>query len=299
MTSKTTGPSHGAGLARAFFAARGESPLDAANTRELEEALGSLYQLAKERHPEVQLEAVDFVRFVAPSAANAEALRALRVDELLLCCACLRGNPAALAILDQRLRKLSAHLSRYSRDIDGLLQDLRVKLVVGSPSSTPKLLAYKGKGDLAPWLRVVAVRAAIDIARKRKDVLLDEEEIWALPDSRGAHSHAIDKKTWQRHMKAAFQAALSAIAPKERLLLRQHLVDDVSLDDMARMHRVHRTTITRRLRKSRETLWADVRQRLFNELNLSPAEAEDILLDVRSQLDFSIERVLAAQECTL
>jgi RNA polymerase sigma-70 factor (ECF subfamily) len=95
-------------------------------------------------------------------------------------------------------------------------------------------------------------------------------------------------------MKRAFHLAVAELEPRERNLLRMHLLDGLSIDQIGVFYRIHRATAFRWVAKARERVWDETRNRLREKLRLSPSEYDSILHQVRSQLDLSIERVLGS-----
>src|SRR5688572_18506791 len=81
-------------------------------------------------------------------------LTELRLMDLCLACACVAGDPKALAALDRELVTCSARAIRQVGggrvDADEVAQRLRVRLFVGEQ---PAVTDYGGKGPLLGWLR--------------------------------------------------------------------------------------------------------------------------------------------------
>ena len=75
-------------------------------------------------------------------------------------------------------------------------------------------------------------------------------------------------------------------------MLRLHLLEGAGVGEIADHYGAHRTTITRRLAQSRNTLLVETRRLLVERLRLSRAELEAMVALLRSQLDLSISRVL-------
>jgi len=69
----------------------------------------------------------------------------------------------------------------------------------------------------------------------------------------------------------------------------------MSLDAIARTYRVHRATVARWLAAIREDLDTAVRVRLWDELGVSTTEFQSLWNAVRSDVEVSISRLLAAR----
>lgn len=88
--------------------------------------------------------------------------------ELYLVAGGLAGDPAARRILEaQYLAKVPMHVAHIVRarpggSIEGFMAVLGARLFSRSPGPSPRLADYSGRGLLGSWLRVVAVRLAIE-----------------------------------------------------------------------------------------------------------------------------------------
>jgi RNA polymerase sigma-70 factor (ECF subfamily) len=94
----------------------------------------------------------------------------------------------------------------------------------------------------------------------------------------------------------AFAAALEALEPRERTVLKLHLVHRLSIDKIAQVYQVHRATAARWLVDVRERLYDDTRGRLMEQLQLAPRELDSLLALVRSDIDVSVRRILGEGE---
>jgi len=96
--------------------------------------------------------------------------------------------------------------------------------------------------------------------------------------------------------KAAFQSAIAALEPRQRLLLKLQFVDDLTVDQIGALYGVHRATAARWVARAREALFDETRRRLATELGLSARQLSSILDVVRSHVDVSLLRVLAQDD---
>jgi hypothetical protein len=65
---------------------------------------------------------------------------------------------------------------------DELRQNVRERLFLGTPDAPPRIASYSGEGDLRHWVRVVAMRAALNLTRGPERVFSDEQALGRLPD---------------------------------------------------------------------------------------------------------------------
>jgi RNA polymerase sigma-70 factor (ECF subfamily) len=205
-------------------------------------------------------------------------------DELQLAQACGRGERAALERFEREfLNQVPLFLSRTHAELaDEVMQALRHKLFVDK-----KIAEYSGRGPLAGWLRVVAMRTAIDLRREDK------------PLPRSLMEQAIDspelqvmKERYLPDLKAALSRSLRDLTSEDRNLLRLHLIDGLTLEQIAKLFAVNRSTVFRWLSATREKLFAEARRRLREKLGVSDEEFDSLAQLVRSRLDLSLSEIL-------
>jgi len=215
--------------------------------------------------------------------------------DLYLAAAALASDSGALRILEGLLADIAPALRGIvsDHDIDDIVQELRVRLVVGDRRG-PALEAYAGKGPLRAWLRVSLVRAGFDRRRKPVDVLLDETAWLAMPGIATDPSLVALRKTAGPAIRAAFEAALSKLEARERLILRQHLLDGLSPPDLATLYGVHRVTAFRWLAAIKQRVLADVRASLHDSLHIDEVTLDSLMRRVRDSAAPSVERLLIA-----
>ena len=222
------------------------------------------------------------------------------IAEVDLARAAGNGDAKAIEEIERRyvasLRPVLRGMRLDEARIDDVLQTVRSKLLMRTDEGTTRIEEYAGEGKLAALVRVVAVRTALDQLRGER----------RRPDKAGEVEHAADvllgeaiepelRIIRQRHnaaFKAAFQHAVAALTPKERGILRMHLVDRLAIDDIGALHNVHRSSAARWLVAIRKTLGETTRSQLQEELDLNDAEFESLYRAVDSQLDLSFSRIL-------
>lgn len=261
----------------------------------LETQLGQLLAAARAAWPGVRVTDVDFLRHLAErlGTGEARALTDVHAADLYLVLGCLQGDAVALAAFDRRvLPQVSAALARVAPgdDAEEVRQSLRERLLVGQP---PKLAGYQGSGPLVAWLRAAAVRTALNLRRTEARQAAAEDEALVL-ESLSADDLEL-RHLQQRHaedVRRALREAFAALSPRERTLLRLHVVDGLSLERIGAMYQAHKSTVSRWMAKAHETLWEVTRQQLAERLRLSAGELDSLLRLVRSQLDVSLASLL-------
>ena len=251
--------------------------------------------------PELSLDEGRFTAEVMKRLPEAERLaagRAVHAADLWLAQACAAGDPAALRAFDrQLLGVLGAALGKLglvADQRDEVAQELRARLLVAQGGEPPRIAEFSGRADLRTWLRTAAVRAGIDLLRRRREVALDDEEELALPVLGDDPEVQYLKEHYRAELKAAVAEGLAGLPPRQRLLLKYHHVDRLGVERLGALYQVHHATAARWLHAARERLAGEVQRRLGQKLGISPSELRSVARLVESQLDLSLRRLLAA-----
>ncbi|WP_394823941.1 sigma-70 family RNA polymerase sigma factor [Pendulispora albinea] len=261
--------------------------------RALEAELAQRLLRAREAHRGVALETETFVAFIArkvPAGKPAlEGLRDLHIESLYLAYGCSIGNAAAMSIIEREyLPKLDPALARVGADTDRISeikQRLRERLFTGTEARSPRITEYSGRGDLVRWLRAVAVRIAIDLARgtsgpSDRDV---DELVLQADDPELAHL----KRLYRAEVAEATRAALTNLDTDHRNDLRLYYLDGLRLKELATLRGIGISTMSRRLQTARRALLDDTRRRLRAKLDIGDGDLDSILRLLGSRLDFS------------
>jgi RNA polymerase sigma-70 factor (ECF subfamily) len=269
--------------------------LGAAPSEDLERALAALVAAARAACPDVDVPALDFVRHLAARSAGvdpARAIEGLHAADLYLACACARGDARAVALLEDRflseVPRFLAPLRLPAGAVDEVRQLARERLLVGD---RPRIADYAGRGPLAGWLRVVALRLASDL--RRDDGAAEREGAPPIP--------AVDpemqliKRRYGEAFSRAFADAFAALDAEERNLFRLFYLDGLNLDRIAKLLQVSRATAGRRMLAARQRLLAGTLALVGQRLEVDPDELESLLGVVRSRLEISLPGLLAEQ----
>lgn len=267
---------------------------------DLEPLLTDIVTRARAAWPEVALDAALFAELLGQRVAPND-LPTARTNDLWIACACSTSNdPKALEIVETRyLPDVDVALAKMglsSDRVQEVKQGLRRLLFVGDgEGSPPRIGEYRGSGDLRAWMRVTAMRAALKLIRKDKRETTEGDD--ALLEAR-AHEDdpelAYMKAAYRAAFKTAFQEALESLEARERTLLKQQIVDGLGIDELGALYQVHRATAARWVSAAREKLLMRTRRTFMMRARISSDECESIMRMVRSQLDVSLHRRLAA-----
>lgn len=264
------------------------------------------WEAARARWPGVTLPAPLFVRHVAerlPATASPEGpiaplLGGLALEELYLTCACLQGLASAheafergyLALLPGKLRGLK----QPDAMIDDVCQITRVKLLVVTPESAPRIGEYTGRGALLSWVLVIAGRIASRLRSAEKPAPDDDadEVLKVLPGQGLDPELDVMKRRHHAEFREALRDAAATLSADERHLLRLHFADRLSTYELASLFRVNQSTVSRWLKSARQRVYEETRSRLQARLGLSTPGFKSFLALVNSQLDLSISQLL-------
>ncbi|MEO8554048.1 MAG: sigma-70 family RNA polymerase sigma factor, partial [Kofleriaceae bacterium] len=251
--------------------------------------------------PDVAVTPAQLARYLASHADDdrppSQWLAERDLGDVRLACAITHGDPIAQAAFERELvPALVIAANRVIRD-EELARDVaaaaRTKLVIGDDAG-PRIAGYGGHGPLALWARVIVVRAAVDELRRRQREVPADDALWDAAAPGADPALATQKRESAAHVKGAFHTALARLTPRQRNLLRHHLLDGLTIDELGPMYRVHRVTAARWLSAARADLWAETRRELRTTLALDDTAIRALLDEIRSTLDLSIERALGS-----
>ncbi len=215
-------------------------------------------------------------------------------DDIALAAKCADGDRAALEQFEQRclggmLDRSLMRLGASPTEVDDVKQQLRLKLLVAEPNKRPRITEYSGRGALEGWVRVIAVRAFLDLRKRERLVVpMDDDAILAvaLPGKDPELEHV--KQVYASEFRSAFKEALHQLEIRDRTVLRYSALDGLSIDEIASVYRVHRASAARWLVKARTALLEGTRAKLMSRLDVTPEELDSILRLIQSQLDASL-----------
>ena len=210
--------------------------------------------------------------------------------DLELAAACVAGDAAALAALDAGpLRDAAVHLKVLgfaAAAIDDVIQRARARLVVDD-AGPAGLRAYRGRGPLAMFVRTTAVRIAIDDTRAAKPHV-ELDALFAAPSPDPELEYM--RKLYAEHLVAAVRDAWDRIAPHERFLLSLRIYESMTVDDLARIYRIHRASAARRAASARAALIGETRARLRDRLQIGDSTLDSILRILTTSVQLQVDQ---------
>jgi RNA polymerase sigma-70 factor (ECF subfamily) len=244
------------------------------------------WQEGRARWPGIRLEREVFERFLVERGP----VSGLHGADLYLACACAEGDAAALLVFERDLMsQVPLFLSRLpAPTVQEVQQLLRERLLVSGPGKRAQIADYAGRGPLAGWLRIAALRAAGNLRRDGQVREAHEELSPATPAIGADPELAFLKGHYRPAFERAFGEAFQTLTVEERNVLRLHFLDGLNIDRIGALFQVHRATAARWLASARERLMEETRRKAQAALGISPAELDSLLGLVRSQLGVSL-----------
>jgi RNA polymerase sigma-70 factor (ECF subfamily) len=216
----------------------------------------------------------------------------VQAADLFLVAACVEGDRVALAEFDRaHLAPASSVLRRAGYDaalVDEAIQLLRYRLLVTTPEREAKLLTYRGRGTLAGWLRVVALRQARALLGPRTPTFDSSRAPAADPMQLEVALLARDHGP---RVRALLRTAIGKLDERSREALRLEIVEGVPHHQIAALWNVHRTTVVRKIEDARNEIARAVRVALRAELAIG-AESVDSLLRTLAGVELSLASAL-------
>ncbi len=275
-----------------------------APTPELREALARMDREGRDAWPELPVAAVDFATRLAgcldPSTPALPQLQRIPAADLFLAVACASGDSRAIATFERtHARQIASALRRMkNRHLlpDDFMQILRRKLFVGDAQQPPAISRYAGQGAIGAWVRVTALRTALNLTRGQRPPergITGDEDLFDFTDDAPLDPEIHHLKTLYRDaFRRAFLDTLAELEPRDKTLLRQSVLHGLAVQEIARLHDVHRATVSRWLGQVRAQLVDGTRRALRERLDVSAAELDSIMGLIASRLDVSVARAL-------
>ena len=205
-------------------------------------------------------------------------LEGLQLEDLALAVACADGDPTAWeAFLGRYRRELDRAAAVIAGETDGeeIVDALLVDLFArgdGAGARRSLFDYFHGRSRLGTWLRALIGQRHID--RLRASRRLEPIDEVAEGDPRLAEPVTIDpdRPRLVSAMHAAFDAALAALEPRDRLRLAYYHADGLKLAKIGALLGEHEATVSRKLQRTRDAIREQVDRQLVAELGLDAAQ---------------------------
>lgn len=253
------------------------------------------YEEGRRAWPAIEVPREHFAAWVEARGCTPDRERA---GDLYLACACAgRHDRAAAAFAAEYgadIERAVARVRAPGVSPDDVRQIVLQRILVGEPDRPPKIDGYVGRGTLRSWVRAVAVRAAIDLHRTAGDREVSREPT-LLDNLRAASDPELDylEQHYQGEFRRAFEVAVAGLSARDRNHLRHACIEKLTIDQLAALYGVHRSTAARRVATAREALLEATRAALIESLGVTDGELDSILRLLGSRVDVSVQRLLS------
>jgi RNA polymerase sigma-70 factor (ECF subfamily) len=227
-----------------------------------------------------------------------EALLQLHAADLYLAMACDLGIAQAIeAFAIGYLARVDAYLKRFGNSTirpEDVRRELEDTLLFGRAGTPARIGQYAGRGPLERFVARAARNAALSMLRARppaKDANDLDELASHLAAPFEGHTDVIAAR-YEEVVRDALRASLAVLDRRQRTIVRLHLLQGVSLTQIARMLQVHQSTVSRAFAAASVVIYDGVRRHLQDRKGMSDSEMQSIVRDVRHRIDASLSLLL-------
>jgi RNA polymerase sigma-70 factor, ECF subfamily len=222
--------------------------------------------------------------------------RALHLEDLALACACALGRESAwrrfLAQYRDSLTRAAVDITGSAAlgdELAGALYSELFGLTEREGRRVSPLLRYSGRGSLMGWLRAILAQRRVDQYRKtgRETELGEIEPAVAVSEQPDVQR--------LEDLQVALKMTLSGASAEERFLLSAYYLDQHTLDEISRVLRVHKATISRKLKRATERLRNQL-LRTLRSRGLSRRAAEEALGADPRDVEINLRKLLQKSE---
>lgn len=253
------------------------------------DALLASYESGREAWPSVDWPYEAFVAALASRDAVTPH------PDLYLAAACLAGVASALSCLERDvLNDVPLAVRRVCSEPDFVedgVANLRLSLLSGAGDKPPLLARYAGHGPLRSYVMVLAMRQALDRQRRRKEHPVDPAMLGDLVDGEVSTDEPGSGKV-RLAFADSLKAALGKLTPRQRTVLRLHVIDGTSADAIGKMYGVHRATATRWITEAKEQVLAATRAHFRESAKASDGTFDSLARDTE-HMDLTLTTFLA------
>jgi RNA polymerase sigma-70 factor (ECF subfamily) len=268
-------------------------------------AIEVLIAEAKEGHADLLDSEGSFLQYVAARLPGFRAVEqevaAVHAADLLLARSCALGVAAAIDRFEQDLLGLVSaagrKLSMSPEQNDELRQQVRMKLLVpGSNGAAPKIGNYAGTGALRSWVYATGLRTGLNELRRIGRAPIpagDEQLLIAMPDQNDDQQLQYMKQLYRTAFRDAFKNSIGELEDRLANVLRHYYLDEMTLEEIGALYRVHKTTVMRWVNKAHAELEVKTKSRMISHLQLGASEVESVLRLIQSGIQLGLASVLA------
>ena len=220
-------------------------------------------------------------------------VRTMPGADLYLAAACTDGDARAIAAFRTALwpsvRDVLARFGARAAVLDETEQRVLEMLFVAPPGGRPQIAGYTGRGRL----RSIGVRTGRRLMGTASGGGGDELE--RMPGAVDDPQLELLRTQYAGTFRTALVTAFAQLTDRQRNLLRQYHIDELTIDQLGALYHVNRATAARWVIAARTALLEATRGLLAAELAIPTGDVDSIIRLVRSRIDISIRDLFGSE----
>jgi RNA polymerase sigma-70 factor, ECF subfamily len=246
-----------------------------------------------------RVERVEFQRKLLAAVDGASdpaaALGGVHAVDLYLAVGCSTRQPAALNEFSTRYL---SQVQRYLRGLPGISirpdevrRELEDTLLFGR-GGPGRIAQYGGRGPLERFVAIAARNSALTLRRQQarwgaKVTTLKSAVAVELDRAPNLAPHRFEAE-----LHGALREAIAGLDLRQRTIIRMHFIHGLSFTHIARMLRVHQSTVSRTFATTVRELQAAIERKMRAAFHLDDREVLSVMRELRGRMDISLSRVL-------
>jgi RNA polymerase sigma-70 factor (ECF subfamily) len=269
---------------------------EAGSVRRDNAALASCFARGRAAYPRVVLGESVFSAHLARCLKDrrVESAAEIPAEDLYLACACAIGARGAATAFERKygaiVRRAIARVLTTPDERQEAEQRVWHRIFVDDEQGPARITQYLGQGPLESWVAVASMRIAVSFVRAetterrlRAKVIADTTSVDP------------ERLSMQGELRAPFEAAvaeaLDHLKPRERMILKLHVVSGMTLEAISKSLGITRQAVSKTFSQCRANILGEVEAALKERLKISREDFSSIMRVVASQLDASVSRV--------
>lgn len=210
----------------------------------------------------------------------------LHLTDLALACACAAGDDAAW---DHFVTEFRPALYRAADAIDASggareVADALYAELYGLKERDGERRSlfdyFHGRSSLATWLRSLLSQRYVDRFRQTRRLEALPEDASAAALTSRDRSPNPDRPRFETTMRAALNAAVAALDPRDRLRLGCYYAEEMTLAQIGKLTREHEATVSRQLARTRRAIRTEVERRLRADHHFAEPEIAECFASI-------------------
>lgn len=229
----------------------------------------------------------------------------LHTSDLYLSCACAnqndRGWTRFSTLYGTCIRNVARSVSHTRCLAADLADGVLAHIFLPDKSGRSRIASYDGRSSLATWLSAIICHQAINERERKSSSFERLEDVPEIADC--SVVRRIEKKLraekFELAIKESIVEASKTLTERERFVLALRYREHLQGAEIARILRLHPSTVTRQLRQICEKLRYQILSMLASSYHLDPSTIEECLSDIMENASYSVMSLLTESNCSL